>query len=101
MSHLIVNVASAAAFDPPVGLAAYSVAKAAVAVLTQALQKEVAANGVRVNAVVPTTIDTPANRAAMPDADFLAWTKPEAIAVVIRWLASEEAGSVRGGLIPV
>ena len=60
-----------------------------------------AASGVRVNAVVPTTIDTPANRAAMPDADFSAWTPPEDIARVMVWLASDSAQTVVGGLIPV
>jgi NAD(P)-dependent dehydrogenase (short-subunit alcohol dehydrogenase family) len=97
----IVNVASRAAFDLPAGLAAYSASKAAVAVLTETLQKELAAAGIRVNAVVPTTIDTPANRSAMPDADFSSWTPPEQIARVILWLASPSAASVRGGLIPV
>ena len=53
------------------------------------------------NAVVPTTIDTPANRAAMPDADFRSWTPPARVAEVLFWLASDAAGAVRGGLIPV
>jgi NAD(P)-dependent dehydrogenase (short-subunit alcohol dehydrogenase family) len=97
----IVNVASRAAFDLPAGLAAYSASKSVVAVLTETLQKELAASGIRVNAVVPTTIDTPANRDAMPGADFSSWTPPEAIARVILWLASPAAASVRGGLIPV
>jgi len=97
----IVNVASRAAIDAPAGLAAYSASKAAVAVLTETLQKELAASDIRVNAVVPTTIDTPANRDAMPDADFSTWSPPEEIARVILWLASPAAASVRGGLIPV
>ncbi|MBW2235336.1 MAG: SDR family NAD(P)-dependent oxidoreductase [Deltaproteobacteria bacterium] len=97
----IVNVASRAAIDRPPTLAAYSASKAGVLVLTETLQKEVADRGVRVNAVVPTTIDTPANRAAMPDADFGSWTPPAAIAAVVRWLASDAAASVRGGAIPV
>ena len=71
------------------------------AVLTRSLQQELGGNGVRVNAVVPTTIDTPANREAMPDADFSAWTPPARIAEVIRWLASDAGATVRGGLIPV
>jgi NAD(P)-dependent dehydrogenase (short-subunit alcohol dehydrogenase family) len=57
--------------------------------------------GVRVNAVVPTTIDTPANRAAMPKADFAQWTPPERIAAVLRWVSSDDASTVRGALIPV
>lgn len=98
---VILNVASRAAFDQPPGLAAYNAAKAAVAVLTHTLQKEVADLEIRVNAVVPTIIDTPANREAMPDADFSSWTAPERIASVLLWLASDAAASVRGGLIPV
>jgi len=70
-------------------------------VLTETLQKETAETNVRVNAVVPTTIDTPANRTAMPDADFSSWTPPERIARVILWLASDDAACVRGALVPV
>ncbi len=97
----IVFVASRAAFERPPGLAAYSASKAAVCVLTETLQREVGRDGIRVNAIVPTTIDTPANRAAMPDADFSQWTPPARIADVILWLASDAAAAVRGGLIPV
>ncbi|HBZ69548.1 MAG TPA: hypothetical protein DEP35_07400 [Deltaproteobacteria bacterium] len=98
---VIVNVASRAAIDRPAGLAAYSASKAAVIVLTETLQREVANDGIRVNAIVPTTIDTPANRAAMPKADFSQWTAPDRIALVLLWLASDAATAVRGGLIPV
>ena len=98
---VIVNVASQAARERPAGLAAYSAAKAAVVVLTETLQKEVAADGIRVHAVVPTTIDTPANRVAMPDADFSSWTPPSEIAKVISWLAGDDAATVRAGLVPV
>jgi len=98
---VIVNVASQAALDAPPGIAAYAASKAAVAVLTRALQRELGDHGIRVNALVPTTIDTPANRAAMPDADFASWTPPARIAAVVRWLASDEAATVRGGAIPV
>jgi len=98
---VIVNIASRAAHERPAGLAAYSAAKAAVMVLTETLQKETAETNVRVNAVVPTTIDTPANRTAMPDADFSSWTPPERIARVILWLASDDAACVRGALVPV
>ncbi len=100
-SGVIINVASQAGADAPPGLVAYSTSKAAVAVLTRSLHNEVAEHGIRVNAVVPTTIDTPANREAMPDADTSLWTKPEQIARVIAWLASDNASSVLGGLIPV
>jgi len=100
-SGVIVNVASRAALDRPAGLAAYSASKAALIVLTETLQREVANNGIRVNAIMPTTIDTPANRAAMPQADFSQWTPPDRIALVLLWLASDAAVTVRGGLIPV
>jgi NAD(P)-dependent dehydrogenase (short-subunit alcohol dehydrogenase family) len=98
---VIVMVASRAAFDRPATLAAYSASKSAVVALTETLQREVEAFGIRVGAVVPTTIDTPANRTAMPDADFSSWTPPEQIAAAIRWLAGEEARCVRGALLPV
>ncbi len=97
----IVCVASRAALDAPPGIAAYAASKAAVLVLVRALQQELHHHGIRVNAVVPTTIDTPANREAMPDADFGAWTPPARIADVIRWLASEAGATVRGALVPV
>lgn len=97
----IVSVASQAAFAPPAGLSAYAASKAAVVALTKSLQEEVAELGIRVCAVVPTTIDTPANRAAMPAADFSRWTPPAKIAGVVLWLASEAASSVRGALVPV
>jgi NAD(P)-dependent dehydrogenase (short-subunit alcohol dehydrogenase family) len=98
---VILNVASRAAIDRPAGFAAYSASKAAVLVLTETLQREVAGAGIRVNAIVPTTIDTPGNRAAMPKADFSQWTPPDRIAGILLWLASEAAATVRGGLIPV
>jgi NAD(P)-dependent dehydrogenase (short-subunit alcohol dehydrogenase family) len=98
---VLLNVASRAALERPPGLAAYAASKEAVLVLTETLQKEVAGRGVRVNAVVPTTIDTPANRAAMPKADFRLWTPPERIAAVLLFLASDAGATVRGGAIPV
>jgi NAD(P)-dependent dehydrogenase (short-subunit alcohol dehydrogenase family) len=97
----IVNVAANAALDPPAGLGAYVASKAALVAFTRSLAREVADKGVRVNAVLPTTIDTPANRAAMPDANFSLWTTPEQIAAVIHWLASDAAIAVRGALVPV
>ena len=97
----IINVASQAAIDTPGGLSAYSASKAALIALTRTLQNELADTGVRVNAVVPTTIDTPANREAMPGADASQWTPPERIAEVVLWLASDAGATVRGGLIPV
>ncbi|HVP30546.1 MAG TPA: SDR family NAD(P)-dependent oxidoreductase [Myxococcota bacterium] len=100
-SGVILNVASRAAFERPGGISAYVAAKAAVVALTETMQKEVAATGIRVNAIVPTTIDTPANRAAMPDADSSLWTPPARIAAVLRFLASDDGATVRGGLVPV
>lgn len=98
---VIVNVAAQPAFDCPPNLSAYSASKAALVALTRTLDAELSGRGVRVNAVVPTTIDTPANRAAMPDADWSTWTPPESIAGVILWLASEAAATVSGALLPV
>ncbi len=98
---VILNVTSGAATARPAGLAAYAASKDSVIVLTETIQREVAANGVRVNAVAPATIDTPANRAAMPDADFSQWTTPARIADVLCWLASDAAASVRGAIVPV
>ncbi len=98
---VVVNVASQAADARPPGLAAYAASKAGVALLTETLQAEVGPEGVRVVAVAPGTIDTPANRAAMPDADPAAWTSPDAIARVILWLASDEAAAVGGAVVPV
>jgi NAD(P)-dependent dehydrogenase (short-subunit alcohol dehydrogenase family) len=98
---VILNVASQAAIDCPAGIAAYSASKAGVVVLTRSLQAELGGHGVRVNAVVPTTIDTPANRDAMPDADFESWTAPAEIANTMLFLASKAGRTIRGGLIPV
>jgi len=97
----ILSVAAEAVKAPPAGLAAYTASKAGVVVLTQSLQRELGPHGVRVCAVSPTTIDTPANRRAMPDADFSQWTPPERIAAVLRWLAGSEAVAVRGAVVPV
>ena len=97
----IVNVTAAPALDAAPGIAAYGASKAGVALLTRSLQQEVGAVGIRVNAIVPTTIDTPANREAMPDADFSSWSPPERIAEVVLWLASEASSAVRGALLPV
>jgi len=97
----IVNVAAAAALDPPAEMGAYTASKAALVAFTRSLAREVGPRGVRVNAVLPSTIDTPANRAAMPDADFSLWTRPDQIAAAIHWLASDAASAVRGALVPV
>jgi len=97
----VLSIAAQAALTRPAGIAAYSAAKSAILVLTETTQREVAARGVRLNAVAPTTIDTPANRAAMPDADPSTWSPPARIAEVLLWLASPAATSVRGATVPV
>jgi NAD(P)-dependent dehydrogenase (short-subunit alcohol dehydrogenase family) len=97
----IVNVASRAVVPPAGGFIAYTVAKSAVIALTQALAHEERPHGIAVNAVLPSTMDTPANRRAMPDADRSGWVGTEAVADVIAYLASEGAGAVSGACIPV
>lgn len=97
----IVNVAARAAVDHPGGKSAYVSAKAALTAFTRSLAAECAPDRILANAVLPDTIDTPANRAAMPGADFSRWTPPSAIASAILWLASPENASVTGALVPV
>jgi NAD(P)-dependent dehydrogenase (short-subunit alcohol dehydrogenase family) len=96
----IVNISSRAVVPPLGGFIGYTVAKAAIITLTQALAREVA-RGVSVNAVLPSTMDTPANRQAMPDADRSGWVSTDAVAEVIGYLASDAAGMVSGATIPV
>ena len=100
-SGAIVNIAAGAALSSPAGLAAYSASKSAVIRLTEALAAEGKARGIRVNAVLPGTIDTPQNRAAMPNADTSKWVVPEAIADVIVFLASDAARAITGVALPV
>jgi NAD(P)-dependent dehydrogenase (short-subunit alcohol dehydrogenase family) len=97
----IVNVGSRAAAVPAGGAVAYTIAKAGVSALTQALADELGADGILVNAVVPSIIDTPANRAAMPAADHARWPKPEEIAAAIAWLVSPVSSLTSGALVPV
>jgi len=99
----IVNVASRQALEwrSGAGLSAYTVSKAGVAALTTTLAEEVAKDGILVNAVAPSIMDTPANRAAMPKADFSAWPKVEEVAATIVFLASPDNRVTRGGIIPV
>jgi NAD(P)-dependent dehydrogenase (short-subunit alcohol dehydrogenase family) len=80
---------------------AYAVSKAALVALIRGIAAETKASGVTANVVLPSTMDTPANRKAMPDADFAKWVKPESVAAVIGWLASPEAADVTGAVIPV
>lgn len=97
----IVNVGAAAAAKGTAGHSAYAAAKSAVARITEALADEAQDRAVAVNAVLPSIIDTPANRVAMPDADPTAWTAPAAIADVIAFLASSGARAINGSLVPV
>jgi NAD(P)-dependent dehydrogenase (short-subunit alcohol dehydrogenase family) len=97
----IVNVAARIVEQPAGGMTAYVIAKAGVAALTRALAEEVRGDGIQVNAILPSIIDTPANRAAMPNAPTERWPKPEEIARVIVWLASSENRLTSGALIPV
>lgn len=97
----IVNISSRAVVPPAGGFIAYTVAKSAVLTLTQALAQEVKPHGITANAVLPSTMDTPANRRAMPDADRSQWVQPEAVAAVIAFLASEAAGAVTGAGVAV
>ena len=97
----IVNVAARPVLAPVGGMIAYVAAKAGVAAITQALAAEVLADGILVNAVLPSTIDTPANRAAMPKADHAAWPKPAELAQAIAFLASPESSLTTGTLVPV
>jgi NAD(P)-dependent dehydrogenase (short-subunit alcohol dehydrogenase family) len=97
----IVNIGANAATRADVGMGAYAASKSGVARLTEALAAELKDDHVRVNAVLPSIIDTPLNRAEMPDADFDRWVQPEALAKVIAFLQSADASAVTGALIPV
>lgn len=97
----IVNIGAAGAIKAGNGMGAYAASKAGVFKLTEALAEELKDRNVTVNAILPTTIDTPANRKDMPDADFNRWVKPAQIADVIVYLLSDQAQAVTGALIPV
>ena len=97
----IVNVASRAAFDHGAGAAAYAGTKAAAVAIVDSLAADLKGTRVRANSVSPAIIDTAANRKAMPNADFAKWPKPEEIADVILWLASDAAKLVNGATVPV
>ena len=97
----IVNVSAAATARAGAGMGAYAAAKSAVSRLTEALAAEELTNGVRVNAVMPSVIDTPANRRDMPDADPSRWVSPSEIAEVVAFLLSPAASGVTGALVPV
>jgi NAD(P)-dependent dehydrogenase (short-subunit alcohol dehydrogenase family) len=97
----IVNVAAKAAWDHAAGASAYAASKAAALALMDSLAADLKGTGVRVNSILPSIIDTEANRKAMPTADFRKWPKPEEIARVILFLCSDDARVVHGAAIPV
>ena len=97
----IVNVGSAAALKASLGMGAYAASKAGVHALTQALAEELKGDNITVNAVLPSILDTPTNRADMPDADPSTWVAPGDLAAVMLFLASEAASAVTGALLPV
>jgi NAD(P)-dependent dehydrogenase (short-subunit alcohol dehydrogenase family) len=100
-SGAIVNIASKAAIDHAGGAAAYAASKAAAVAMIDSLAADLRATGVRANSILPSIIDTEANRKAMPKADFAQWPKPEEIARVILFLCSEDAKLIHGASIPV
>jgi NAD(P)-dependent dehydrogenase (short-subunit alcohol dehydrogenase family) len=97
----IVNVAAKAAVDHAGGAAAYAASKSAAVALLDSLAEDLKGSGVRVNTILPSIIDTEANRKAMPGADFAKWPKPEEIARVILFLCSDDAKVIHGAAIPV
>jgi NAD(P)-dependent dehydrogenase (short-subunit alcohol dehydrogenase family) len=97
----IVNLGAAGAIKAATGMGAYAAAKAGIAKLTEALADELKHTGATVNAVLPSIIDTPANRAEMPNADFASWVRPDQVADLIVFLLSERAAAITGALIPI
>lgn len=100
-SGAIINIAAKAGLDHPGGIGAYVASKAAAIAMMDSLAADLNGTGIRVNSVLPTIIDTEANRKAMPEANFAAWTKPEEIARVILFLSSDDARAIHGAAIPV
>jgi NAD(P)-dependent dehydrogenase (short-subunit alcohol dehydrogenase family) len=97
----IVAVGSRAAVEPLANFAGYSVSKAGLVALVKNVAAETKDLGITANVVLPSTIDTPLNRKAMPSSDFSRWVKPESIAKTLVWLASRDAGDVSGAVIPI
>ena len=98
---VIVSTASVAAYEGQIGQAAYAASKAGVHRLTESLSEELKGDRITVNAVLPSILDTPVNRADMPKADPSLWVSPAELAAVILFLASEAASAVTGALVPV
>jgi NAD(P)-dependent dehydrogenase (short-subunit alcohol dehydrogenase family) len=97
----IVTIASRAILPPPPGMLAYAVAKAGVIALTQSLAAELKPDGITVNAVLPSTMNTPANRAAMPDVDPKSWVPVESVADAVAFLARRDSGHITGTLLAI
>ncbi|HXE31027.1 MAG TPA: SDR family NAD(P)-dependent oxidoreductase [Terriglobales bacterium] len=97
----IVMIGSRTAVAPVAGLAAYNASKAGLVALVQTVAQEVAPARATANIILPSVIDTPANRAAMPQADPGKWVSPQSIAALIEWLLSPQAGDVNGAVIPI
>jgi len=97
----IINIGANGAMKAGAGMGAYAASKAGVARLTEALAEELKDRGITVNALLPSIIDTPANRADMPDADFRKWVQPSQLAAAIVFLLSDEASAITGALVPV
>ncbi len=97
----IINISSRAALKGLAGVGAYSASKAGVLNLTETIADEVKDHDINVNAILPSTIDTPANRKDMPNSDFSKWVKPEEIARVMVFLASDDSKPISGAAIPV
>ena len=97
----IINIAARAALEGRANMGPYCVSKAAVITLTETLAAENKAAGVNVNCILPGTLDTPQNRASMPDVDPTHWVKPTALAEVVLFLASESASAIHGAALPV
>jgi NAD(P)-dependent dehydrogenase (short-subunit alcohol dehydrogenase family) len=97
----IINIGANAALKAGAGMGAYTASKSGVHRLTESLAEELKADGITVNAVLPSIIDTPANRTDMPKADFTTWVTPRALAEVILFLASDAGGPITGALLPV
>jgi NAD(P)-dependent dehydrogenase (short-subunit alcohol dehydrogenase family) len=97
----IVNVVAKAAIDHAAGAAAYAASKAAALAMTDSLAADLKGTGVRANSILPSIIDTEANRRAMPTADFSKWPKPQDIARVILFLCSDDAKLIQGAAVPV
>jgi NAD(P)-dependent dehydrogenase (short-subunit alcohol dehydrogenase family) len=97
----VISIGANGALKAGAGMAPYAASKAGVLKLTEALAAEVKDRGITVNAILPSIIDTPANRADMPDADFSHWVRPEQIADLIVFLLSDRASAITGALIPI